>query len=377
MTIETSARAGAARTAAPAIAATTRHDSGARLGTVAFAPGLRLVERDDRTLQIGVEPTRRVLVRHPPPGTVEVFRLLARGVPLSMASRRVAVARNLSPDTWDQVVDELLAGGFLVRTAVAGGQGAGGPAPVSLADAVVVISGTGRVASSVATLLAAAGVGHVHLDPDRALRPGDAVPAGPTADDVTHLTTAPVFDPGRRRGEPPADLRSRRPPASTDRVTLAEVVRRARPGVTVHRPAGYVRPGLVVLATDGPPGPELIRRLVTDRQAHLAVHAGELRGVVGPLVLPGRTSCLHCHDLHRRDADSGWPQVLLELRQAVTTPPAVLATTVAALAADQALQHLGGRRPAAVDGTLECGIGEWRVRRRSWRSHPGCFCSLR
>jgi hypothetical protein len=364
-----------------------------RAGAVVLAPGLRVVERDDRTVQIGVEPPLRILVRNPPPGTTEVLRLLAQGVPLVAATRRVAVSRGMPTDTWSVLIGDLLAGGFLLRTPHAGptprpadgfasrsaahrANAATSPPATSLADAVVVVSGSGRVASSVASLLAAAGTGHVHLDPDRALRPGDAIPAGPTPADLAGAASVLPFDPGRRRGARGPDRHSD-PAGPADRETLAHVVRRARPGIAVHRPAGYVRPGLVVLATDGPPPPELVRRLVDEGQPHLAARAGEFRGVVGPLVLPGRSSCLHCHDLHRRDSDAGWPQVLLELRHTVAPPPVVLATSTAALAASQALQYLGGGRPSTVDGTVECTPGDWRVRRRTWRPHPGCFCQFR
>lgn len=387
--IDSSARyRGAIRVARPRVPA-AQHD------TVVLAPGLDVVERDDRCVQLGVEPTRRILVRHPPPGTADVLRAMSRGIPLTVAARRTAVRHRVRPDTWDAVVAELLAAGYLVRTSAAAPRpdrpparrpepNAGpveaedpGDAVTDLADAVAVVVGTGRVASSLATLLAAAGTGHVHLDPDRALRPGDAVPGGPSTADLAGAATVLAFDGDRHRGLPRRGTLASRPARDVDRETLAAVVRRARPDVAVHRPAGYVRPGLVILAGDGPASPDVTRRLVSEGQPHLAVSAGEVRGVVGPLVLPGRTSCLNCHDLHRRDADAGWPRVQLELRHTVVVPPVVMASTVAALAADQALQYLRGSRPATVDGTLECTAGEWRVRRRSWRFHEACACHLR
>lgn len=51
--------------------------------------------------------------------------------------------------------------------------------------------------------------------------------------------------------------------------------------------------------------------------AHL--HVGVLgdRAVVGPLVVPGRTSCLRCAHLHRRDADPAWPLLAVQWAQAV------------------------------------------------------------
>lgn len=366
---------GTRRTTAPA--------SSAARERIALAPGLQIAERGDHTLQIGIEPPRRILVRHPPPGTAEMLGLVARGVPLPAAIRRVADARRLVVTTWDGLVADLLDGGFLARVPTDSRRSVRRPTvrvdpepgAADLADTVVVVRGSGRVASSLAALLAAAGVGHVHPDPDRALRPGDAAPAGASPADLAAAATVVPF-PGRRD---PAGLPggTGRPAGTADRAALAAVVRRSRPDVSVHRPAGYVRPGLVILATDGLPDPETVRGLLADRQPHLAVRAGDLRGVVGPLVLPGRSSCLHCHDLHRRDSDAGWPQLQLALRRTVTVPPVMLATAIATLAAEQATQFLTGRRPASVDGTIEIETGEWRVRRRSWRAHPGCFCHLR
>ncbi|MEO5833527.1 MAG: hypothetical protein ABJA16_11705 [Nakamurella sp.] len=358
----------------------------ARLGLV---PGLRLVERDDATLQIGIDPPRRILIRHPPPATAEVFRLIDRGVPVSVATRRVALHHRLAPESWNALLEELLAAGFLVDRSTPAGHAAlpaGRPRSIApattdvrpLGDAVVVVIGTGRVASSLASLLAAAGTGHVHLDPDRAIRPGDAAPAGLAADVAPPaFGSAAMFDlPPGRPGTDPHPARHDHPdPRVRDRAALAAALRRAHPEVIVHRPAGYVRPGLVVLATDGPPDPVLARRLLADGQPHLAVHAGLWRGVVGPLVLPGRSSCLHCHDLYRRDRDAGWPRVRMALQRSDTPPPVVLATSVAAVGAGQALQFLGGAgRPATVDGTLESTAGDWTVRRRSWRPHSACFC---
>lgn len=369
---------------------------GTRLG---LAPGLRVVERDGATLQIGVDAPRRVLVRHPPPAAAEVLRLIDSGVPVSLATRRVATARGLAPGSWDDLIDDLIASGFLIeQSRVSAGRHPAGNSrtrdprtalppssppsgPCRLEDAVVVVMGTGRVASSLASLVAAAGIGHVHLDPDRAIRPSDAAPAGLAAELVCGPGRA-APDSAARTGRTPADRGShtyeRRGPRQWDREVLASTLRRSRPEVMVHRPAGYVRPGLVVLATDSRPDPVLTRRLVMDDQPHLAVHAGQWRGVVGPLVIPGRSSCLHCHDLYRRDRDAGWPHVRMSLQGGDAAAPVVLATAVAAVGADQALQFLGGAaRPATVDGTLESAVGDWTVRRRSWSPHPACFCQSR
>lgn len=111
---------------------------------------------------------------------------------------------------------------------------------------------------------------------------------------------------------------------------------------------------------------------------HLAVVLREAAGAVGPLVLPGRSSCLRCLHLHRGDRDPAWPLLALQLEHApASTPacPAALSAMLAGVAALQALAYVDGEpRPAAVDGTLELALPDWRVRRRSWRAHPACPC---
>ena len=49
------------------------------------------------------------------------------------------------------------------------------------------------------------------------------------------------------------------------------------------------------------------------------LHVGVLgdRAVVGPLVVPGLTSCLRCAHLHRRDADAAWPLLAVQWAHAV------------------------------------------------------------
>jgi bacteriocin biosynthesis cyclodehydratase domain-containing protein len=116
---------------------------------------------------------------------------------------------------------------------------------------------------------------------------------------------------------------------------------------------------------------------------HLAVSASEAIGVVGPLVLPGRSACLRCLDLTRAERDPAWPLILAQLSaQAGTDPPGcdtVLATTVAAQAVAQVLAFIDedGRAPAVTDGTLELVLPGWQWRRRTWQPHPQCGCRYR
>jgi hypothetical protein len=99
---------------------------------------------------------------------------------------------------------------------------------------------------------------------------------------------------------------------------------------------------------------------------------------VGPFVLPGRSSCLRCADLHRSDRDPGWPAVAAQLGAvpARTACDVALATLVAAQAALQVLCLIdGGPLPPTVGGTLETRLPAGVTRRRGWAVHPACGCS--
>ena len=119
------------------------------------------------------------------------------------------------------------------------------------------------------------------------------------------------------------------------------------------------------------------------RVPHLAVSASEAIGVVGPLVLPGRSACLRCLDLTRAERDPAWPLILAQLSaQAGADPPGcdtVLATMVAAQAVAQTLAFIDqdGQAPAVINGTLELVLPGWQWRRRTWPPHPQCGCRYR
>src|SRR6185437_214651 len=124
--------------------------------------------------------------------------------------------------------------------------------------ASVVVHGAGRVGASLATLLAAAGVGQVHVADRGPVRPGDVAPAGVAAADVDRSRTA----------------------------AAAEALRRAAPEIRSTPPAPGRRPDLVVLASTEPVDTTLRTALAGGRVAHLVAGVRETTAVVGPLVLP-------------------------------------------------------------------------------------------
>ncbi len=160
-------------------------------------------------------------------------------------------------------------------------------------------------------------------------------------------------------------------------------------GTVVHRStrrALVLPPGLtvdlVLLADALVPETRLVSGVLADGVPHLVVRLRDGSGLVGPLVLPGRTSCLRCADLHRRDRDPEWPLLAAQLTgRCGSGGPAVVRAT-AALAAAQVQAVLEGTRPggsgtgapAALGATLELDPVAGTLLRRQWSPHPGCGC---
>jgi hypothetical protein len=112
----------------------------------------------------------------------------------------------------------------------------------------------------------------------------------------------------------------------------------------------------------------------------LAAVAAEAIGIVGPLVVPGKTACLRCLDHIRASRDPAWPLILAQISGRRPEPAAcdaVLAAAVAAQTAAQALTAIdrGPFASAAANGTLELVLPDWRWRRRTWPQHPACLCT--
>ena len=107
---------------------------------------------------------------------------------------------------------------------------------------------------------------------------------------------------------------------------------------------------------------------------HLVVRPRARGAVVGPLVIPGRTSCLHCGDLARTRTDPAWPRMLAQLCRIGGAWDPLAADWAAALAATQVLGHLAGHQVASAAATLELGPVDWQWHRRVWPADPACGC---
>lgn len=406
----------------------------------ALKKGLRVLRRDDLTLQLGLDPDRAVVFAAP---SAAVTRLVA-ALDGRAEVRALARRHRLPVATVVQVVADLAAAGVLEEPAPTGpapgrpapaGSGVAGPAaagpgvlqlvgdrgPGSAAGrsvrtlrrvgaavaererrlepdiaawglvdgapgsgrierdrraaATVRVVGSDRVGTAVGLLLAASGIGQIVAGDDRLARHVDNSAAGLGQVDV-----------GRPRR---AGLRRR----------LAEVAPGAR--LLDRHPC----PALAVV-TDAGADTDAVAHLQQAGTPHLVVGVRETLGWVGPLVVPGRTSCLNCHHLTRTDRDPAWALLVDQLAVAARPPlhlsgsdgdsgvgppgkirgttrgaPAVeacdgvLATLVAATAVLHTLTWLSGQVPPSVDGTVEFRLPDGFGRRRSWSVHPGCACA--
>lgn len=131
---------------------------------------------------------------------------------------------------------------------------------------------------------------------------------------------------------------------------------------------------VALLTDDMVPDPRVVTNLVRTRTPHLQVRLRDGRGVVGPFVLPGVSSCLRCADLVRCDLDPQWPHISAQLlgRVGEAPKPTILATAAVALAQVEAF--VDGRAPLA-DTTVEVDLRDHTMARRTWARHPLCDCS--
>jgi len=312
----------------------------------ALKPGLLAVWRNRDTVQIGIDP-RRAIALTGMRGAAVLLSLLdgSRDLAQILAA---AGEFGISAEAADRVITLLAVGGALhdfpvtayramphaLRTrlapelataALAHGDADGGARILARRQgACVQVAGMSRVGLCIASFLTASGIGIV-------------------------ISTGRPPGMGSGPGAPPAAGPAGAGP-QPDLVILADVYRRDLP--------------------------EILRR---GGVPHLAAAASEAIGVVGPLVLPGRTACLRCLDLTRAERDPAWPLILAQLTGGGADPPAcdtVLAAAVATQAAAQALAFVD--RPASasavINGTLELVLPDWQWRRRTWAQHDRCGC---
>lgn len=140
-------------------------------------------------------------------------------------------------------------------------------------------------------------------------------------------------------------------------------------------------PHLLVIASCGEPSRAVLEHPTTAGLDHLLVVIDEDRVRLGPLVRPGLTPCVGCHDLHRSDWDPAWSALLPQLGRhtRILTPPALDAVTTHAAAVELAVEVLAfcdGRAGRTYGRFLA--VGPRHDQRAAWplAFHHACACDL-
>lgn len=322
-------------------------------------PGLPVLRRRRGELQIGLDPRHATVVDGLPDGVVAAAqRLTGHRTTTDLLSSLPPADR----DDFTDLLEVLLDQGFVEDAATAPARRAGEASaiavhalrtenhPIERTDLRIGVHGDGRLAVTIACLLAGAGVGWVHVSATGTVQPEDTG-TGYLQEEVGM----------------PRLVAARRAVRRVDR-TVRTAAFNAMHG-----------PDLVVLTDALVPKPEKVDMLTNAAIPHLLARTRDTVGIVGPLVVPGLTSCLRCADLHRCDRDECWPQLAAQLAgQAQLTDLAGTHAT-AAFAATQALEAAawlrgGSQPPATCEVSVELDLPNASARRRSWSPHAACTC---
>jgi hypothetical protein len=313
----------------------SRPKSRARLEYPQLAPFAAVIQRATNEIQVGIDPDNALVFRGP--GFGELMDLLNGSRPTS-AIQHAGRAAGLTMEQITGAIDALSAAGLLTEQAAA-------PYSHSLASSNVRLIGAGAAGHQLARLLAASGLGTLYVyddePPHRALYPA----AGVLASQAEALRSA-LADTG---------------------TTICTLSHWSKPETD--------RLDLTILACDRPePDRAITDHLIRTDQPHLLLRCWGNGVSVGPLVIPGQTSCLRCSDLARSDADPAWPAVLGQLsRTRIDAPPTLLAWA-ASVAAAQSLAFLHGELPESTGSTLELSWPDFVTRLRRWPCHRRCGC---
>lgn len=273
---------------------------------------LPVLRRPDGALQLGLEPPAGLMLVEPPPAAAEVLAALRRGC----TRERLAGLAGPGAEGWlDGLLQRLASAGLLVAPG-------SDPAPIT-------VVGHGRLTTMLVRMLL------------------DTLP-GPVR----------LVWPG-----PPPRVMSRLSAGHPGRLTH-----------TGHLSTIGAPPALTVVTAEAAEADRSVLRQL-ESTPHLIVRSCDLGAAVGPLVVPGRTPCLRCEDLHRTARDPAWPQLLAQLCLPRTgrARGADLQWAVAT-AAVQVQTWLAGGLPDALGTSLELDA-DGSLRARGLRAHPGCGCT--
>jgi bacteriocin biosynthesis cyclodehydratase domain-containing protein len=320
-------------------------------------PGLELFDRAPGEVQIGLDPRHGMVASGLPSDLVAALHRLDG----ALRSRElIGLARSEHREQLRELLTELTRLGLVVeawpgQSRVVGEVGLwslrAGTSHRDTFDqwthSCVVLHGNGRLTIAIAALLAASGVGQVHV-----------------------AASGTVTEQDTGSGYLDSDIGLPR------HVAAAAAINRVNPATKTRKPNGDRQPELVVLADAIVPAPELVRLLMQEGVPHLLVRVRDGLGIVGPLVYPGRSSCLGCADLHRKSLDPRWPTVAGQLAGRSQHADLGKVQVTASMAVGQILRALcpPTSRPPAWNTTIEIDAYEGTVDHRPWPPNPSCSC---
>ncbi|MFG2353866.1 TOMM precursor leader peptide-binding protein [Streptomyces sp. NPDC048521] len=351
-------------------------------------PALRRGWRDLDTVQFGMTPAHALTLGPMDTATGSFLELLngTRGLPLLREEGR---RMNLPDGRVDALVERLARAG-LVDDARGGGPAADAlrekedvlqrlrPDLASLTlttsepgDALarlaarralrVQVRGAGRVGAVLASVLAGAGVGEVDVRDVGRVEPWDVAPGGLPAESLGERRDAAARAAVRRAAPDRPPRRPHSPGSGAEDPGLSLVILTPRDDVAVHAP-----------------DPSTAEPLMASGTPHLYAGVVEGTGVVGPLVLPGESSCAGCLQENRTDRDPAWPRLVSQWRSGrarqVGACDLTLATAVAGLAAAHALAFLDGESPSGIGVRWEVSVPGLNWHSRPVWPHPACGC---
>jgi bacteriocin biosynthesis cyclodehydratase domain-containing protein len=327
-------------------------------------PGLPVLYRLPGETQVGIDPRYAAVIPDAPP---ELGRLLHTLDGRDTTEDLLARAGPERQPALATVLDELALMGLLEDAAVTPSGGLPGRLVADCTDwavrmreerrlllrrraeATVAVYGSGRLAVAIAVLLAGSGIGWVQPSAEGVVAPEDLGSGYLDADLGTECQAA-----------------------------IGRAVRRAGPEARCGPlPAGRL-PDLAVLTDSVVPDRGLAANLTAAGVPQLLVRASEGHGVVGPLVIPGRTCCLNCLDLHAMDADPCWLTVATQLIGRSQRADLATTHTTTGIAVGQVLRVLHGSPEAAElpcwGARIEVDSFAGRTERVPTPPHPHCGC---
>ncbi len=324
----------------------------------ALLPGIDVLERGNSEIQVGLDPAHAVVIAGVATEVAGALRKLDGKRPVD----DIVLAQSEHDEQFRELMADLTIRGLVTDA----GEPQRHPRPkpetgmwalrarhhqaaltTRRKHTAVAVHGDGRLAVAIAVLLAKAGIGHIDVRASGTVLERD-LGSGYTESEI-----------GMFR-----------------RDAMAQVVRRSGGDTATTRLYTDRQPELVLLTDAVVPAPEVVGELVQNGVSHLPVRVRDGIGIVGPLVVPGRSSCLRCADLHRATSDNTWPRVASQLAGRVQRPDLGAVHACAALAAAQTLRLLSPseKAPPAWNATLEIDFFEGAIRHRDWPPHPGCGC---